>query len=74
MREYKKIKGFASALIDMRTKVTGESGTLKSAWKWIKEVVAEHELTKQHALRWKKAYEEIHGPDDLELSPSDDSC
>jgi len=39
----------------------------------VKAVVAEHETTKQHAWRWKQAYEQLHGPDDLELTLSEDS-
>lgn len=74
LADYKKIKGFAGALMDMRRKVTGQDGDLKEAWKWVKTIVGEHEVTKQQVRRWKQAYEELHGPqDDLELSASEDS-
>jgi hypothetical protein len=56
LADYKKIKGFTSALIDMRRKVEGEDGDLKAAWKWIKNVVGEYEASRQHAAKWKKAY------------------
>lgn len=63
LADYKKIKGFTSALIDMRRKVDGEDGDLKAAWKWLKEVVGEYEASRQHAAKWKKAYEQLYGGD-----------
>lgn len=54
--DYKKIKGFASALIDMRKKVEGEEGDLKEAWKWVKSIVTEHEATKKYVNKWRNAY------------------
>ena len=50
LSEFKKVKGIASALIDMMKKVEGRSGNLHDAWKWVKNIVWEHETIKKKAL------------------------
>lgn len=59
--DYKKIKGIASALIDMRSKVEGQDGDLKQAWKWVKDIVAQHEATQKYVYKWRQAYEQLYG-------------
>lgn len=39
LKDYKKIKGFGKALMDMRKKVQGSDGDLKDAWRWAKTLV-----------------------------------
>lgn len=57
LKDYKKIKGFGKALMDMRKKVQGSDGDLKDAWRWAKTLVGQYELIKQYAHEWKHVYD-----------------